>query len=131
MISRQEILKGKDCPKEFENNLLELLIKINKVRDAYGRPMTVTSGFRSMEDHLRIYREKGITDKSKIPMKSKHLFCQAVDIYDPKGELKKWVKDNLKLIEEIGLWMEDFDSTPNWVHFQILPPASNARFFKP
>jgi len=131
MISREEILKGKTCPPELENNLLELLIKINKVRDAYGRPMTVSSGFRSMEEHLEIYRKKGITDKKKIPMKSKHLFCQAIDIYDPKKELQKWIKENVSLMEEIGLWFEDFDSTPNWTHFQIVPPSSKTRFFRP
>lgn len=131
MITRQEILKGHSCPPELEANLLELLIRINKVRDAYGHPMTVTSGFRSMEDHLRIYKNKGITDPKKIPMKSKHLYCQAVDIYDPNKKLQKWIKENIKLIEEIGLWMEDFNDTPNWVHFQIIPPASGNRFFKP
>jgi uncharacterized protein YcbK (DUF882 family) len=131
MISKEEILKGKKCPPELEKNLEELFLKINKVRTAYGLPMTVTSGFRSMDDHLRIYKQKGITDKSKIPMKSKHLFCQAVDILDADGRLKKWIKENIELMEEIGLWFEDFDATPNWVHFQILPPASNNRFFKP
>lgn len=131
MITRQEILKGNECPPELEANLLELLIRINKVRDAYGLPMTVTSGFRSMKDHLRIYKEKGITDPKKIPMKSKHLFCQSVDIYDPEKKLQKWIKENIKLIEEIGLWMEDFNDTPNWVHFQIIPPTSGNRFFKP
>lgn len=131
MITRQEILKNHDCPPEYEDNLLELLIRINKVRDAYGRPMIVTSGFRSMEDHLRIYKQKGITDKSKIPMKSKHLFCQAVDISDADGKLKKWINENVKLMEEIGLWFEDFSKTPTWVHVQIIPPSSNKRFFMP
>jgi len=131
MITREEILGGKKCPSELENNLSELLLKINKVRALYGLPMVVTSGFRSMEDHIRIYKNKGITDKSKIPMKSKHLFAQAVDISDPDKKLQKWIKDHIKEMEEIGLWFESFDATPNWVHFQILPPASGNRFFKP
>lgn len=131
MIEKEEILKGKSCPPELEKNLEELLLKMNKVRKAYGLPMIITSGYRSMEDHLRVYRNKGITDKSKIPMKSKHLFCQAVDVSDPNGDLKKWIKENIKLMEEIGLWFEDFDATTNWVHFQIIPPASKNRFFRP
>lgn len=131
MISRNEILKGKECPDELEQNLQELLERVNKARAAYGKAMTVTSGYRSKEDQIRVYREKGITDLSKIPMKSKHLYCQALDIYDPKQELQKWVKENLELMEEIGLWMEDFSATKNWVHFQIVPPASGNRFFKP
>lgn len=131
MILGKEILQGKDCPKELEENLLNLLIKINKVRDAWGKPMTVTSGWRSKEDQIRIYTAKGITDQAQMHMRSKHFSCQAVDIADPNRELQEWIKTNIKLIEEIGLWMEDFSATPNWVHFQTVPPASGKRFFLP
>lgn len=131
MISRSEILKGKICPEELEDNLTDLLVKINKIRDAYGEPMTVTSGLRSKKDQIRIYGEKGITDINKIPMKSKHFFCQAIDISDPERKLQKWVNENITLVEEIGLWMESFDSTPNWCHFQTVAPKSGNRFFKP
>ena len=130
----QEILKNaklEDQTLEIQEALQVLYERINKVRAAYAKPMIVTSGLRTMEDHLRIYRQKGITDQSKIPMKSKHLFGQAVDVSDPKGEVKAWVKANLDLIEKIGLWMEAFDHTPTWVHFQIVPPASGRRFFIP
>ena len=91
MITLREIVKGLIPTDEQSSNLLLLLMKINKVREAYGRQMVVTSGLRSMEDHLRIYREKGITDKSRIPMKSKHLLGQAVDIADPKGGQRRCV----------------------------------------
>lgn len=131
MISRLEILKGKKCPEELEDNLTELLVKINKVRDAYGRQMLVTSGFRNTQDQIRIYNAKGITDESKMHMGSKHFHCQAVDINDPIQELQKWIEENLELIEEIGLWMEDFSDTKNWCHFQTVPPKSGKRFFKP
>ncbi len=131
MIMEREILNGQECPEEFKENLLELLIKINKVRDAFGREMTVSSGFRSKRKHLAIYRKKGITDPKKIPMKSRHLTCQAVDIFDPQKKLQKWVKDNILLVEQIGLWVEDFSSTPDWIHFQTIPPLSGKRFFFP
>jgi uncharacterized protein YcbK (DUF882 family) len=129
-----EILRNaklEDQSPEIQRNLAVLLERVNKVRAAYGKPMTVTSGLRTMQDHLRIYREKGITDQSKIPMRSRHLFGQAVDISDPKQELQRWILKNEKLMEEIGLWMEDFSATKNWVHMQIVPPASGQRFFKP
>lgn len=134
MISLKEILKGADFnkqPEEVKSNLLELLEKINKVRTAYGKSMIITSGLRTMEDHLRIYKEKGITDTKKIPMASRHLIGAAVDIADSKKELQKWCLENVKLLEEIGLWMEHFDHTPTWTHFQIKSPRSGARFFKP
>ncbi len=127
-ITKEEVLKGRikeeELSPEMQENLEILIEKINKVRDAYGKPMTVTSGLRTMEDHLRIYKEKGITDKSKIPMKSKHLYCQAVDISDPHQELQKWCEKNVSLLEEIGLWMESFSATKNWCHFQIVPYGS-------
>lgn len=133
-ISEKEILKSskrEDLSSDYQKNLDILLERINKIRDAYNKSMSVTSGYRSMEDHLRIYKDKGITDQSKIPMKSKHLYCQAVDISDPKQELQKWCKDNVKTLEDIGLWCEDFAYTSNWTHFQIVPPQSGKRFFVP
>lgn len=126
-ITMNELLMGKkleDLPKDHQANLLTLLGKLTAVRSAYGKPMTPTSVYRSMAQHLAIYAKKGITDKKLIPMKSKHLYGQAVDIADADGKLKEWCKANEKLLADIGLWMEDFDKTPTWVHFQIVPYGS-------
>lgn len=131
MIFRNDVLRGKECPLELEDNLLELLVKINKMYDAYGIPFTLTSGFRSRNDQIDIYLKKGVKDMTKIPMRSKHLTCEAVDIYDPKQELQKWILKNIKLMENIELWFEDFSYTKTWVHAQIRPPKSGSRFFKP
>jgi uncharacterized protein YcbK (DUF882 family) len=138
MISMDELLSGnklEDQPQETQDNLKDLLEKMNKVRVAYGKPMTVSSGLRSIKHHLEIYAAKGITDKSKIPMKSKHLYGLAVDIADADGKLKEWVKANIKLMEEIGFWFESFDATTTWVHFQTQPFGSykegGTRFFNP
>lgn len=134
MISLKELLDGADfntLEKSIQNNLMDLLERINKVRSAYNKPMTVTSPLRTMAHHLEIYAKKGITDRSKIPMKSKHLYGQAVDIFDPKRELQAWCKANEKFLADVGLWMEDFSATPNWVHFQVVPPASGKRWFMP
>lgn len=134
MLSLKELLKGKnfsDLPTDHQANINILLKRINVIRAAYGRPMTVTSGYRSMQEHLDIYKRKGIVDPKQIPMKSRHLYGQAVDISDPKKELQVWCRNNVKLLEDNGLWMESFEATPNWCHFQIVPPASGNRFFKP
>jgi len=132
-ISMSEILKGKnlaDQSPEIQANLEILLERINKVRTAYAKSMSVTSGLRTMEDHLRIYKAKGITDTSKIPMKSKHLYGQAVDIADPNGLLMDWCVANEDILEKIGLWCEERDNIHR-VHFQTVPPKSGKRFFKP
>ena len=119
-----------DLSNDVQNNLNDLLVKINKVRLAYGKPMIVTSGLRTTKHHLEIYARKGIYPP-KVPMKSNHLSGRAVDFSDSDGKLKAWVKDNIKLMEEIGLWLEDFTATKTWCHFQINPPKSGKRFFMP
>jgi hypothetical protein len=115
-------------------NLQTLLAKLNQLRNAYDKPLRITSGLRSMEDHLRIYREKGITDPAKIPMHSAHLIGAAADMVPLEDDIKHlhdWVLDNVKLMESIGLWFEDFDYTKTWVHAQIYAPKSGKRFFIP
>jgi len=138
MISFKELIKDiqlNDIPTKHQQNLSELLKKINVIRAAYAKPLIVSSGYRTMQDHLRIYSAKGITDKSKIPMSSRHLSGEAVDIYDPNQELQKWCLENLELIESVGLFLEDFSYCKNWVHFQSVPYGSwkpgKSRFFKP
>lgn len=142
-ISMKELIGPTDLaslPSDIQNNLKHLLDVINKIRDAYGNPLTVTSGLRTMAHHIEIYKQKALKagvpfDQSKVPMQSKHLYGEAVDISDPHGQLKKWCISNLELLEKLGIWMEEFDSTPNWVHFQIVPYGSwkegKSRWFKP
>ena len=135
----KELLHGKnleDLPQEHQDNLSVLLERINKVRALWGKPITVTSGYRSMSDHLRIYREiaekKGIPfDESKVPLHSKHLYGQAADLYDPDGSLLEFCKaDDDKVIVDAELWGEDDPEVPR-VHLQIIPPPSQHRWFKP
>lgn len=136
MITIKEILKDidpKSLPKDQQDNLVKLLEAVNIIRAAWGKAMVITSGYRSMADHLRIYKAKGITDKSKIPMKSKHLVCAAVDVSDPDLALTKWLKEHPELLEKAGLFCEAGNA--NWVHFQCLPFGSyksgGTRWFNP
>lgn len=134
MISLKEYLKGFDpnfLPIEHQRNIDVLLPKLNLLRQAYGQPMTVTSGYRSMEDHLRIYAAKGIIDKSRIPMKSLHLSGAACDFHDPERKLQAFITANQQQMKSIGLWFEDFSATPNWTHVQCFAPKSGKMFFLP
>ena len=132
MITMKEIVgRPRNLPVEHKANIEKLLVAVNILREQYGKPLQVTSGYRSLEQHLAIYAAKGITDKKKIPMKSKHLEGLAVDFADPKGLLQNWILANEDLMEEIGLYFEDFAYTKNWVHVQIVPPKSGKRFFIP
>ncbi len=107
---------------EIDQNLSDLHEKMNQVRAAWGKPMTVTSGLRSYEQQMKI---------NPSAPKSHHMTGEAVDILDEDQSLAKWVQDNMPLMEHIGLWFEDFAHTPTWVHFQIVPPRSGARVFIP
>lgn len=139
MVMMQELLKNynlNDQSEDIQNNLKILLERVNKIRAAYGKPMKVTSGLRTMEDHLRIYREKAAAagvpfNEAKVPKQSKHLYGQAVDIADADHDLQDWCKANEALLVSTGLWMEDFSVTTSWVHFQVVPPKSGKRWFMP
>lgn len=131
-ISLKEIIKEtkfSSLSKEVQDNLMTLLERINKIRAKWGKPMTVTSGLRTKEDQIRVYKDKGITDINKIPMGSQHLKGAAIDIFDPKLELTAWLKANPKVLEDTMLWCEE--GNKNWVHFQLYPPKSGKRWFLP
>ncbi len=126
-FTRQELNpRDRDLEPEHLLNLEELAKRLSIVREAYGQPMAVTSGFRSIEDQKRIYK-----NAAKIPMGSQHLCGGAADISDRDGSLAAFVFANAALLERAELWCEDPTYTRGWVHFQISPPLSKSRFFKP
>lgn len=125
MISRDEILNGQE--KQFpltsvmEGNLSHLLDCLNKFRQAYGKPMVVSSGYRPPEHNAKVGGAPN----------SCHLTCEATDFKDKDGELKKWCLSNLPVLESCGLYMEHQDATPTWCHLQTRMPASGHRVFRP
>jgi hypothetical protein len=134
-ITFNNLLSGNiisDVPLSHQHNLEDLLKRINLVGDIWGQPMTVTSGYRTMQHHLAIYAKKGITDKSKIPMQSRHLYGMAVDILDEDGKLHHWLQNDpigITILEKAELWCENRQGP--WQHFQIVPPKSGSRWFNP
>lgn len=139
MITTSEILghhRLGEIPADHQRNIAELVRKMCAIRVIWGKPMLITSGYRSMQDHIRIYHhmnfrrlEKGLS-KLKVPMASKHLYGQACDVYDPEGKLFEWCKAHEYILQQVGLWCEEKDDEPR-VHFQIVPPLSGKRFFAP
>lgn len=101
-------------------NLEDLCRKINAL--GYTPPMYASSCLRSLADQKRI---------NPKAMGSSHLYGSSVDVADPDGKLAKWVKANKKKLEECGLWVENPEKTPGWIHFQTLAPKSMNRFFNP
>lgn len=125
MITFKELLSGhiiNDLPILHQHNLEDLLVKMNKIRDAYGKPMIPTSGYRSLQDQMRI--------NPKCP-KSGHMRGECVDIQDSNDELREFILQNKQLIVDLGLYLEDFRYCKGWIHFSIKPPASGNRVFVP
>ncbi len=123
MITYKELLHGhfiSDVPIAHQHNLEELLVRINKVRTAYGKPMIVTSGYRNPMDQARI---------NPKATRSNHLTGCAVDIQDTDGDLHKFLKENPKVLEDAQLWCEERQG--GWTHFQCKPPKSGKRWFQP
>lgn len=127
MIKLEELNKRK-YPTDpiIDSNLKVLCDRLNIIRKAYGKPMIVTSGLRSDKQQQELIKAGKST-----ATKSKHLVGLAADIADPDKELAKWCLENVKILEQAGLWLEHPDYTPNWVHFQANPPRSGNRFFVP
>jgi hypothetical protein len=123
MISIHEHLMGRHIGAPLTNeqwkNLTKLIIAVNKLRTAYGKPLTVSSGYRPPKQNAAAGGAKNST----------HLHCMAIDFSDPKGELDAWCMANLDKLEEWGLWLEHPDATPTWTHLDIRPRSN--RVFKP
>lgn len=121
-----------DVPMLHQQNLQELLKRVNPVLAEFAaQDYIVTSGYRSLQDHLRIYRAKGVPDSS-IPMHSAHLTGEAVDIYDPDLHLTDWLKNDRigsTMLQTYDLFCEE--GNKNWVHFSTRAPHSNRRWFLP
>ena len=64
---------------------------------------------------------------------SKHVIGCAIDLRDamPDRPLARWCLRNRDILEDVGLWMQDPQWTPTWVHLQSIPPGSGSRIFIP
>lgn len=103
-------------------NLNLLMGKLDKVREAIGKPMIVTSGLRDIGLQAKV---------NPINMGSNHIKGLAADIHDEGGLLLIWVLQNLDLMQELGFFFEHPNYTKTWVHFQCVSPRSGKRFFIP
>jgi len=124
MISIKEILgdtKQEDLSQELQDNLLELQRRVNLFRAEYGKPMIVTSGYRTPEHNAKIGGSKA----------SSHMTCQAVDFKDGDKALKEFIAKDPDILVRCNLYQEHPDHTETWVHLQSRPTKSGNRVFKP
>ena len=138
-ISVVEYLMGRakldDLDKEIVANINTLIPKVNELLEKFGEYRRCNSGIRLVTDQIRIYKEKNEARKKQglppvtVPMGSCHLKGAAIDLEDANGKLYKWCKDNIKILEQLGLYCEERQG--GWLHVQIFAPKSGRRFFNP
>lgn len=121
-----EILMGrmKENPLtvDMQNNLEDLLVKVGKFREKYGKALTVSSGYRPAAFNATV---KGAAKKSA------HQNCQAVDFADSDSEVKDFIKKNPTVLVDCDLYMEAGEYTKNWCHLSNRAPKSGKRIFIP
>jgi hypothetical protein len=110
MITPKEYLMGRDndypITHDLALNMADLLSRVNFLIAKLGINTVVTSGYRPPEINKKI---GGAT-------KSSHTQCKAVDLKDSSGSIGKLLINNVKLLEELGLFLESPEHTKGWVH---------------
>lgn len=107
---------------ELRANARETVRRVNRLLQRAGLARKVTSGWRPAAVNATVPgAAKG----------SKHITCIAIDLEDRDGALDAWCMAHLDVLEELGLWLEHPNATPDWCHLQTLPPRSGNRVFEP
>lgn len=124
-ISRAEVTMGRELEfplsQVLEQNLNDLLLRLNKFRATYNLPMYVSSGYRPGHYNTDA---GGAAD-------SPHLECKACDFHDQDRSLTNWILQNKQVLVDCDLYMEDPAHTPTWVHLQSRRTVSGSRIFIP
>lgn len=109
MITKEEYLKGQTLPEQYEKIVEELLKRLNNFRAEYGKPMIVTSGYRTHEHNKRVGGA----------VNSFHCSASACDFLDNDGDIKTFVLNDPDILVRCGLWMEHPAHSVGWAHFDL------------
>lgn len=125
MISTTEYLMGRDkeypLTQALKENMEKLLHHVNNLSLECPIEFRVSSGYRPG-------KYNSAAGGSKF---SAHTTCEAVDIVDSQGKIKRFLEANPKLLEACDLYAEAFASTPTWLHLTTRRPRSGNRVFIP
>lgn len=94
-----------------------MLEKFDQLREAYGKPIAITSGARCEKHNKKIGGSKN----------SNHVKGLAMDLLRTDA-LEDFILKNLDVLD---IYIEDLAYTKNWIHVAIVPPKSGKRIFKP
>lgn len=132
-MDRDKIYGG-ELTDQIRDNVAELLGRVNLLLSwALADHVRPASDARTGTAVASGWRPAAINEAtSNAAAKSRHLTGEAVDLRDNgTRDLARWCLKNIDALEEIGLWMEDPQWTPTWVHLQIVPPGSRRRVYCP
>lgn len=117
---------------EEKDNILELAVKMDKVRDFLQAPISVhvwmRPDFLNAPGHSKHGQDYNAFVKGAP--RSAHKLGKAVDWSVPGVSCDLVRSKLLPKLEEFGLCMEDLPGS-NWVHADCMPPRKGGRFFKP
>lgn len=120
---------------DIERNAADLLERVNKLcylaRGA-GVDFETHPGTRS---HVSgPWRPPPVNATTPMAaFRSLHMTGQAIDVFDPDGELDDWLmtEDGQRALADCILWMEHPAATKGWAHLQSRAPKSGRRVFYP
>ena len=108
---------------EAANKLLILAKGAGVILEANFRGHIVNSGWRPADINAAT---------PGAAVKSLHMRCLAIDLYDPDGDIDDWCLANADtVLRDLALWLEHPATTKGWCHLQLSPPRSGRRTFYP
>lgn len=110
-----------ELTEDIQTNATIICNRANQLIAAFGEDRELRSG----------WRPPAVNHNTGGALHSRHMTGHAVDIEDNDGRLDAFCRDNIGLLEQLGLWLEDEVATPTWCHVQCVPPRSGHRFFIP
>lgn len=117
--SSTALLKGIDNtpPEGVKGELKKLASLLQTIRDVYGYPIRVTSGYRCAELNATMKRSS---------TSSQHMLGQAADIVATSGRTNAHLFSVIKKLIEAGeirvgqlIWEYGTKKEPNWVHVSL------------
>lgn len=133
-MDRRDERFPEELTEQIRDNIAELLGRVNLLISwAYRDGVRPALDARTGTHVASGWRPSAINEAtSNAAAASKHLTGEAIDLRDNgTRDLVRWALKNVEALEEIGLWMEDPQWTPQWLHLQIVPPKSRRRVYVP
>ena len=96
-----------------------------------GRANQLIAAFEEDRGLRSGWRPAAVNHSAGGATRSKHMTGHAVDIEDNDGRLDAFCRQNVGLLEQLGLWLEAPEYTESWTHIQFVPPKSGKRWFIP